>query len=59
MKVANCEKCKHHERRTWSHPHYCANYHTIGMTHAYAYCTKHCKRCADVIRCDELQGGKV
>jgi hypothetical protein len=53
MKVADCEKCKHHERRTWSHPHYCANYHTIGMSHAYAYCTKHCKRCADVKKCDE------
>lgn len=41
------------------YPHYCANYHTIGMSHAYAYCTKQCKRCVDVKKCDELQGGKV
>lgn len=57
MKVANCEKCKHYQRRTWSHAHYPANYHAIGMSHAYAYCTKHCKRCGDVKKCDELQGG--
>ena len=57
MKVANCEKRKHYQRRTWSHAHYPANYHAIGMSHAYAYCTKHCKRCGDVKKCDELNGG--
>ena len=53
MKVRECEKCEHYERRVWSHRHYCRNYHDIGMTHAYGYCKKYECRCADVKKCEE------
>lgn len=57
MKVSICEKCKHHERRKWSH-RYCPNgYHPIGMSHGYAYCLKYQKRCSKVKKCESLNGG--
>lgn len=51
MRVKDCEKCPHKRRRTWSHTHKCANYHPIGMTHAYAYCLLHDMRCSQVKKC--------
>lgn len=53
MKVSKCEQCAFYERRRWSHSYKPNGYHAIGMTHAYAYCKKHGKRCADVKKCDE------
>ena len=61
MRVKDCERlCDKHQRRTWSHKHYSAHYHAVGMTHAYAYCLKHQKRCREVKSCDALinKGGQ-
>jgi hypothetical protein len=54
MRVKDCEKCEHCQRRVWSQYYEPNNYHPIGMSHAYAYCTKHQKRVRDVKKCDEL-----
>lgn len=51
MKVSKCEKCAHYRRKTWSTEYTPANYHRIGVTHAYAYCEKHKKRCLEVKKC--------
>ncbi len=56
MKVKDCETCKHCQRRTWAQYHTPKNYHPIGFTHAYAYCTKHKRRVAEVRKCDEKGG---
>jgi hypothetical protein len=53
MKVKDCEKCEHRQRRVWSQYYEPKDYHAIGMSHAYAYCTKHQKRVRDVKKCDE------
>ena len=53
MKVAECEKCKHHKRRVWSQYYQPANYHAIGQSHAYGYCTAYEKRCLSVRKCDK------
>ncbi len=55
MKVKDCEKCKHHERRTWSDYYQPMNYHAIGMNHAYAYCKKHGCRCLEVKGCKDRE----
>lgn len=55
MKVKDCEKCKHHERRTWSDYYQPMNYHAIGMSHAYAYCKKHGCRCLEVKGCKDKE----
>jgi len=49
-----CEKCPHYRRRTWTHAYEPAGYHTIGMTHAYAYCEKHKMRCLQVRKCNRF-----
>ena len=51
MRVKDCQKCKYYKRRTWSHKHYSANYHPVGMTHAYGFCEKHKERCLLIKRC--------
>lgn len=53
MKVSRCEKCRHHERRRWMRQEFPANYHPIGMTHAYGYCKKHRQRCLKVKSCGD------
>ena len=53
MRVKDCKNCEYCQRRTWSHTHEPKNFHTIGMTHAYAYCEKHRKRVSEVVRCEE------
>lgn len=53
MKVKECKKCPHCERRVWSSYYEPKNYHPIGMSHAYAYCKKHKKRVLHVRSCDE------
>ena len=51
MKVSHCERCEHCRRITWSHPYLPANYHAIGMSHAYHKCELAKKRCIEVKRC--------
>ena len=53
MRVKDCRSCPHCQRRVWSDYHIPKNYHPIGMSHAYAYCTKHRKRVSEVKKCDE------
>lgn len=55
MKVQDCEKCKHYKRCTWSQYYIPTNYHPIGMSHAYAYCTKHKRRCVEIKKCYEKE----
>ncbi len=55
MRVADCKKCRHYQRRVWCHSHKPATYHTIGMSHAYAHCLMHKKRCLQVKHCEEKE----
>lgn len=57
MKVQYCENCPFKERRTWSQYYQPANYHAIGMSHAYAYCKFAKERCLKVrcMRCKKYQ----
>jgi hypothetical protein len=55
MKVKECKGCCFCQRRTWSHEYKPRNFHMIGMTHAYAYCTKHQKRVSEVKRCEKSE----
>lgn len=48
MKVSKCKKCFFCERRTWSSSYKPANYHEIGVSHAYRYCTIFEKRCLEI-----------
>ena len=48
MKVSICRKCKHFRERRWSQYYEPRNYHAIGMTHVYGYCTRMKQRCVDV-----------
>lgn len=57
MKVKECEKCKHYKRYVWSQYYQPANYHAIGQSHAYGYCTAYDRRCLQVKRCD-MRGEK-
>lgn len=52
MKVKDCKKCPKCVRRVWSDYYVPRNYHPIGMSHAYAYCTLHKKRVLDVKKCN-------
>lgn len=52
MKVKDCEKCKHYQRKTWSTSYKPAGYHAIGVTHAYGYCLLHKCRCLKVKNCE-------
>ena len=51
MKVSVCEKCEHYRRKTWVTKYKPADYHTIGITHAYGYCKKYQKRCLIIYKC--------
>lgn len=53
MKVSICEKCKYYRRKTWSTYYKPSNYHAIGVSHAYAYCTKCKERCLNIKKCSE------
>lgn len=51
MKVKDCRECKHYSYRRWSLSYQPANYHAIGMSHAYGYCKQYDMRCANVKKC--------
>lgn len=53
MRVKDCEKCKHYQRRKYSTYHEPKNYHPIGFSHVYAFCVKHKKRCRSVNKCQK------
>lgn len=55
MRVKDCKTCAHCVRRTYSTYYEPKNYHPIGMSHAYAYCTKHRTRVAWVKNCNFSQ----
>lgn len=58
MKVKDCRHCKHCQRRTWSQYVKPNNFHAVGFTHAYAYCTKHQARVSEVKKCKEQEARK-
>jgi hypothetical protein len=58
MKVSECKECKYYERRKYSTSYKPANYHTISVSHVYAYCKKHNKRCLKVKKCEEQKRGE-
>ena len=51
MKVKMCKQCKYYERRVWSQYYSPADYHAIGINHAYAYCKLYDCRCLSVKDC--------
>ena len=55
MRVKDCKdsNCSHCQRRTWSQEYKPKNYHTIGFSHAYAWCNLHRKRVSEVKKCSE------
>lgn len=55
MKVKNCEKCKYYDRRRWSSSYYPANYHRVGVSHAYGFCINYNKRCSEVKKCQFIK----
>lgn len=59
MRVKDCAKCPKHRRRVWSSYYRPLHYHPIGMSHAYAWCTFHEKRCREVKKCDPVVAMQV
>lgn len=51
MKVKDCKGCPFCKRRVWVSIYTPANYHTIGVSHAFHRCEKAGKRCLDVKKC--------
>lgn len=51
MKVRKCENCEFYQRKIWTTRYKPANYHTVGVNHAYGFCEKYNKRCLDVKNC--------
>ena len=58
MKVSKCKQCNHYKRRVWAQYYTPANYHPIGFSHAYAFCTKHKCRCLEVKKCEDFLKNK-
>ena len=54
MRVEECKKCAFYTRRKWTQFYAPVNYHPIGMTHEYGFCTKHNKRCSRVKKCEDI-----
>lgn len=61
MKISFCKGCLHCKRRTWSQVHHPANYHTIGINHAYLHCALADKRCLKVKKseCSKIDVYKI
>ena len=55
MRVKDCKECRHCDRRVWSSSYKPANYHEIGVSHAYRYCTLHKARCLSVKSCTSME----
>lgn len=51
MRVSQCERCEYCKRYVWSHTYKPANYHAIGMTHAYHKCDLAKERIINVRHC--------
>ena len=59
MRVKDCRKCMKCVRRVWSEYYVPRNYHPIGMSHAYAWCKRHRKRCREVRDCEVIPRGQL
>lgn len=59
MKVSNCKKCGYYQRRTWSSSYKPANYHVIGVSHAYGFCELNNDRCLNVKECAKMHELKI
>lgn len=51
MKVKDCKNCEYCRRKVWSTSYKPLNYHTIGVSHAYAYCDLKKARVLNVKKC--------
>lgn len=55
MRVKDCRGCRYCERRVWSSSYKPANYHEVGVSHAYRYCTLKKDRCLNVKSCSSFE----
>lgn len=55
MIVDNCIGCRYCERIVWTQEYKPANYHKIGINHAYYYCRKNNMRCRNVKSCADKE----
>lgn len=58
MRVKDCKGCRHCDRRVWSSSYKPANYHRVGVSHAYSYCTLKKDRCLNVKFCYSFESDK-
>lgn len=56
MKVEECQKCNHYQRRTWTSSYKPQGYHRIGVTHVYGFCTIYNNKCLNIKKCDIQKG---
>lgn len=59
MKVKDCKKCMKYMRKVWSKYYIPRDFHPIGMSHAYAWCKLHKKRCREVKECEVIPRGQL
>lgn len=59
MRVKYCRRCPKYRRRVWSSYYRPRNYHPIGMSHAYAWCLYHEKRCREIRNCSIAIGNQI
>lgn len=55
MKVKECNLCPYFQRKRWVTYHTPNNYHAIGITHAYGYCSKYKRRCLEIKKCYNVE----
>ncbi len=51
MKVRDCSKCKFFEQRYWNQKYKPVNYHMVGISHVYGFCSKHKQRVLKIKKC--------
>lgn len=57
MRVKDCKGCRYCQRKVWSSSYKPANYHAIGVSHAYHYCELNEERCLEVKFCASYDDG--
>lgn len=59
MRVKDCEGCRYCEHKVWSSSYKPANYHAVGVAHAYHYCEYHKKRCLEMPWCNDYEEEEI
>lgn len=57
MRVKDCKGCRYCQRKVWSSSYKPANYHCVGVSHAYHYCEFNKARCLEVKFCSSFDDG--